>query len=60
MGIFARLFIRDNKSQYLADIPLVIRYFLDVSASYRELDEMRAWFAEKVMPRAKDTLKLEF
>ena len=60
MGIFARLSIRDNKSQYLADIPLVIRYFLDVSAKYRELDEMRAWFAEKVMPRAKDTLKLEF
>lgn len=60
MGIFARLHIRDNKSQYLADIPLVIRYFLDVSANYRELDEMRAWFAEKVMPRAKDMLKLEF
>jgi hypothetical protein len=60
MGIFARLNIRDNKSQYLADIPLVIRYFLDVSAKYRELDEMRAWFAGKVIPRAKDTLKLEF
>ena len=60
LGIFARLNIRDKKSQYLADIPLVIRYFLDVSAKYRELDEMRAWFAEKVVPRAKDTLKLEF
>ncbi|MFT4861842.1 MAG: aminoglycoside/choline kinase family phosphotransferase [Pseudohongiellaceae bacterium] len=60
MGIFARLNIRDNKTQYLADIPLVIRYFLDVSAKYRELDEMRTWFAEKVMPRAKDILKLEF
>ena len=31
MGIFARLAIRDNKPGFLADIPLVIRYFLDVA-----------------------------
>lgn len=59
LGIFSRLLIRDHKSQYLADIPLVIRYFLDVSEQYSELAEFRAWFTEKVLPAAKVKLELE-
>lgn len=59
IGIFARLSIRDNKSQYLADIPLVIRYFLDISAEIEEMAEFRAWFITEVLPLAKAKLQLE-
>lgn len=60
IGIFARLSIRDNKSQYLADIPLVIRYFLTVSEQYEELADFRAWFMESVLPQAKGKLQLDY
>lgn len=59
IGIFARLSIRDNKSQYLADIPLVIGYLLDVSAQFEEMAEFRAWFIATVLPRAKEKLQLD-
>lgn len=52
MGIFSRLCIRDNKPRYLADIPLVIRYFLDVSEQYEELVSFRRWFTQTVLPVA--------
>lgn len=52
IGIFARLGIRDNKEQYLADIPLVIAYFLDVAQLYKELQPFVDWFNRKVMPLA--------
>lgn len=59
LGIFSRLSIRDNKSQYLADIPLVIRYFLDISAEIEDMAEFRAWFVEDVMPLARQKLQLD-
>ena len=52
MGIFSRLCIRDKKPQYLADIPLVIQYFLNVSQKYPELAHFRNWFTQKVLPVA--------
>lgn len=60
IGIFARLSIRDNKSQYLADIPLVIRYLLDVSERYEEMGDFRAWFIAQVLPQAERKLQLEY
>jgi aminoglycoside/choline kinase family phosphotransferase len=59
IGIFARLSIRDNKSQYLADIPLVVSYFLDISAQFEEMAEFRAWFITEVLPQAKAKLQME-
>ena len=59
MGIFARLCIRDKKPQYLADIPLVIEYFLEVSYQYPELAQFARWFTETVLPPAKSKLNLE-
>lgn len=56
MGIFSRLCIRDGKSRYLADIPLVIRYFLDVSERYEELLSFRHWFTQTVLPVARTSL----
>ncbi len=41
LGIFARLSIRDNKQQYLADIPLVKKYLLTNLGNYQELPTIR-------------------
>jgi N-acetylmuramate 1-kinase len=50
LGIFARLHLRDGKSGYLADLPLVIAYTLDVASQYPEFVDFCAWFEEKLMP----------
>lgn len=42
VGIFARLYLRDGKSAYLANIPLVLRYLLDEIAPYAELQPLHA------------------
>ena len=56
MGIFCRLSLRDHKSQYLADIPLVIRYFLEVSGQYPELGDFVEWFNQRALPVANQRL----
>ena len=50
LGIFARLSLRDNKNTYLHDLPLVIRYTLDVVGGYPEFARFHQWFAEKLLP----------
>jgi aminoglycoside/choline kinase family phosphotransferase len=53
MGIFARLALRDGKRGYLKDLPLVIRYSLEVCAMTEGIDEGRAfydWFIERIEP----------
>lgn len=52
LGIFARLHLRDNKPGYLQDLPLVIRYTLEVASQYPELQEFAGWFAQKLLPIA--------
>jgi len=37
LGIFSRLHLRDGKSGYLKDIPLTLKYVLDVASKYPEL-----------------------
>ena len=49
MGIFADS-ASDNKSRYLADIPLVIQYFLEVSRRYPELGDFVEWFNRRHCP----------
>ena len=56
MGIFCRLSLRDNKSRYLADIPLVSQYFLEVSRQYPELGDFVEWFNRRAMPVADQRL----
>lgn len=41
LGIFARLYYRDNKAGYLNDIPLVIRYLRKTCERYRELSLLK-------------------
>ena len=38
LGIFARLAIRDDKKEYLKDIPMTLKYILEVGHKYPELD----------------------
>ena len=57
LGVFCRLYLRDNKSGYLADIPLVIQYFLEVSRRYPELGAFLTWFEAEVLPRAQEKLR---
>lgn len=42
LGIFCRLHYRDGKPGYLADLPRVLGYVLDVAARYPELAEFSA------------------
>ncbi|MGI9251661.1 MAG: aminoglycoside phosphotransferase family protein [Pseudohongiellaceae bacterium] len=57
LGIFARLHIRDNKPDYLADMPLVMNYFLDVARRHAlsqppqpQLQALLSWFEETLLP----------
>ncbi len=56
IGIFSRLCIRDNKPQFLADIPQTIRYFTAVAAGYPELAEFLGWFRTRILPLAAQRL----
>jgi hypothetical protein len=50
LGIFARLSLRDDKSAYLHDLPLVIRYILEVAESYPALHDFKHWFVTTLLP----------
>lgn len=57
IGIFSRLNLRDKKPRYMADIPLVIDYVLQVATQHPEMAEFVQWFENKILPIA--TLKLK-
>lgn len=48
-GIFARLYHRDGKDGYLADIPLTLNYICDVSKSYSELSGLAKLIQQRVL-----------
>lgn len=49
-GIFARLNHRDGKPGFLADIPRVLSYIVDVGPRYRELDFVIALIETRILP----------
>lgn len=49
-GIFARLCLRDGKPAYLADVPRVMSYILDVAWQYDELNALQAFLSARVLP----------
>jgi N-acetylmuramate 1-kinase len=53
LGIFARLYLRDGKSGYLKDLPLVIHYTLSVAKQYPEFSGFVVWFEQELLPRAR-------
>jgi len=56
IGIFARLSLRDGKSGYLADIPVAIRYVLQVLPDIESLHDFEQWFRSRVLPAARQQL----
>jgi len=52
LGIFARLYLRDHKPGYLQDLPLVMRYTLEVAETYAEFADFVAWFKAVLLPLA--------
>jgi aminoglycoside/choline kinase family phosphotransferase len=54
LGIFARLWHRDGKMGYLADLPLVLDYVLDTCRRYPELVEFGRWLEWRVAPQLAD------
>jgi N-acetylmuramate 1-kinase len=50
LGIFSRLWHRDGKPGYLADLPRVLDYALEVTASTRELAAFDAFLRRQVVP----------
>jgi aminoglycoside/choline kinase family phosphotransferase len=43
LGIFSRLWYRDGKRDYLADLPLTLKYVRDTAARYSELRRFSVW-----------------
>ncbi|SHF69749.1 hypothetical protein SAMN04487965_2479 [Microbulbifer donghaiensis] len=54
LGLFPRLYLRDGKQGYLPDLPLVIRYALEVSERYPELKPFADWFRAELLPLIED------
>lgn len=54
LGTFARLYLRDGKSAYLEDLPLVVEYVLQISNKYAAQEpafaDFSAWFALRLSP----------
>jgi aminoglycoside/choline kinase family phosphotransferase len=53
-GIFARLHHRDQKSNYLADIPLTLTYIQDVSGQYDKLSFLYELVTKRVIQALKN------
>ncbi len=54
LGIFARLYLRDGKPGYLADLPLVVAYVEEIVQKYAEVEpvfaEFLQWFQARLSP----------
>ncbi len=48
LGIFARLFYRDGKSQYLRDLPRVLDYVRDTAARYAETRSFADFIVKRI------------
>jgi aminoglycoside/choline kinase family phosphotransferase len=54
LGIFARLYYRDGKPQYLKDLPRVLQYAKDAAAGYAETAQFADFLAKRVEPEFLD------
>jgi aminoglycoside/choline kinase family phosphotransferase len=51
LGIFSRLYYRDGKSQYLRDLPRVLRYAQETAGAYAETAQFARYLGESVAQR---------
>ena len=50
LGIFARLFYRDGKRQYLKDLPRVLSYTREAAGAYAETSQLADFIARRIEP----------
>ena len=50
LGIFSRLYLRDGKEGYLKDLPLTLKYTLDVSSQYPETRALYELLSKVTLP----------
>lgn len=50
LGIFSRLWLRDQKPRYLGDLPLVLRYVMEQAGKHPELEDFFCWLNASVAP----------
>lgn len=50
IGIFSRLHLRDNKSNYLKDIPRTLDYACYVCGKYAELESFKRYLTQHIIP----------
>jgi len=50
LGIFARLWYRDGKRGYLADLPRTLEYVRDTAGRYSELAAFSTWVEQQLVP----------
>ncbi|KGP63096.1 phosphotransferase [Legionella norrlandica] len=48
LGVFCRLYLRDNKAGYLNDLPLTLKYVLECTEMYEELRPFFNFFQQRV------------
>lgn len=48
LGVFCRLYLRDNKSGYLKDLPLTLNYVIECTEIYEELHPLYEFFQKRV------------
>lgn len=53
LGIFSRLHLRDSKSHYLNDLPLVWLYVLEAASRYEELEPFCQWCRQRLWPECR-------
>lgn len=46
IGIFARLYLRDGKEDYLKDVPRTLSYIFQITRKYRELTVLNDWLSD--------------
>jgi|SaaInl5LU_22_DNA_1037371.scaffolds.fasta_scaffold03254_10 N-acetylmuramate 1-kinase len=51
LGIFARLALRDGKTDYLENLPLALRYLLEACERVSELEPLGEWIKSTLVPR---------
>ncbi|HWK53288.1 MAG TPA: phosphotransferase [Hyphomicrobiales bacterium] len=50
LGIFARLWLRDGKPGYLADLPLTLRYLRRAAGEHPQFAAFVAWLQARIVP----------
>lgn len=57
-GIFSRLHLRDGKSHYLNDIPMLLKYIRGITQKYPEFSELNTFFETTISDTFFDKIKI--